>query len=228
LASIEPNHPRPGRSDAAHADDSATAAGCAEAAHDARAADLCLVERLIQRDAGAWASFVDRFQRLVLARVCVCGNELNRPLGEAEAEDLCADVFSQLIADNYAALRRFEGRSTLSTWLCVVVRRIARRRLLSMQRDPCRPDPSEVPVVNGLAGPVEDPLRRLIDGEDRTLLAAGLAQLGERQRQLVHLLYFDGCSYREVSEQLQIPMNSIGPTLQRIQQKLRAALKADD
>jgi RNA polymerase sigma-70 factor (ECF subfamily) len=73
----------------------------------------------------------------------------------------------------------------------------------------------------------EDPLRQLIDREDRRLLKAGLEQLGPRQRQLIQLLYFDGCSYREVSEQLQMPMNSIGPTLQRIQQKLRAAMKAD-
>ena len=41
----------------------------------------------------------------------------------------------------------------------------------------------------------------------------------------VTLLYFDGCSYREVASRLQMPMNSIGPTLARIQKRLRAALQ---
>jgi RNA polymerase sigma-70 factor (ECF subfamily) len=173
--------------------------------------------------------FVQRFQRLVLARVTATASELRQTLGEADAEDLCAEVFSQLIADDYAALRRFEGRSTLATWLCVVTRRIALRRLTTRRREPSLPDQGETPRVDLLAGPTQDdPLRRLIDGEDRLLLAAGLERLSVRQRQLVHLLYFDGCSYREVSQQLQMPINSIGPTLQRIQQRLREALHTDD
>lgn len=227
LARLEINLPPSGGSDAACANGQAAVAGCAPA-QDARAADLRLVERLVVRDPGAWVDFIERFQRLVLARVRICGSEMNRPLNDAEAEDLCAEVFSQLITDRYAALRRFEGRSTLSTWLCVVVRRIARRRLSALRRDPCKTNP-DASAVDALASPLEeDPLRRLIDREEGCLLTAGLKQLDQRQRQLIQLLYFDGCSYREASERLSMPMNSIGPTLQRIQQKLRAALKADD
>jgi RNA polymerase sigma-70 factor, ECF subfamily len=74
----------------------------------------------------------------------------------------------------------------------------------------------------------ESPLKMLIGGEDRALLAAAVAQLGERQRQLACLFYIDGCSYREISRQLEMPINSIGPTLVRIHDKLRAAMKHEE
>jgi RNA polymerase sigma-70 factor (ECF subfamily) len=187
--------------------------------------DLCLVRQLVTGDATAWQTLVERFQRLVLARVMATAREMNRPLGQPDAEDLCAEVFSRLVADQFAALRRFEGRSTLSTWLCVITRRIALRRLSAASREPSQPT-THSPPLDTLAGPAtEEPLATMISAEDRALLAAGMAQLGDRHRQLARLFYLDGCSYREISQQLNMPVNSIGPTLARIHEKLRAAMK---
>ena len=194
-------------------------------APDPRREDYGLVQQLTAGDAVAWKIFVQRFQRLVLARVLVAAHEVNQPLAQADAEDLCAEVFSQLVAGNFAVLRRFEGRSMLSTWLCVVTRRIVLRQLTIARREPSRPVQSMPPLDSLPGADGNDPLAILIGGEDRTLLATGMAQLGERQRQLACLFYIDGRSYREISEQLQIPMNSIGPTLARIHDKLRAAMK---
>jgi RNA polymerase sigma factor (sigma-70 family) len=42
-------------------------------------------------------------------------------LSAVEAEDFAADVRLRLVADDYAVLRRFEGRSSLSTYLNTVV-----------------------------------------------------------------------------------------------------------
>jgi len=55
-------------------------------------------------------------------------------------------------------------------------------------------------------------------------LASEIARLSDRQRQLATLFYIDGCSYREISQQLDMPINSIGPTLARIHEKLRHAI----
>jgi RNA polymerase sigma-70 factor (ECF subfamily) len=180
---------------------------------------------MVGGDPTAWRTFVERFDRLVLTRVVTVARELNRSLNQADTEDLCADVFSQLVAGNYAALRRFEGRSTLSTWLCVVTRRIVLRRLSSHRGELAQP----APPLESLAGPAgDDPQLLAISDEDRELLATGIAQLNERQRRLAHLFYVDGCSYRDISQQLQMPINSVGPTLARIHEKLRAAMKTED
>jgi RNA polymerase sigma-70 factor (ECF subfamily) len=187
------------------------------------------VQRLVSGDAEAWQVFVRRFGRLVLTRVEATAHEVNQALTQPDAEDLCAEVFSQLVAGDYGVLRRFEGRSTLSTWLCVVTRRIAIRRLVASRREPSRataqtPQPIEsLPAAND-----QDPLKILIGGEDRAQLSAAVAKLGERHRQLACLFYIDGCSYLEISRKLEMPINSIGPTLARIQDKLRAAMKEEE
>jgi len=191
------------------------------------AADLALVQRLAGGDAAAWREFVERYQRLILTRVLVAAREANQPLAVADAEDQTAEVFAALVAGGFAMLRRFEGRSTLSTWLCVVTRRMVLRRLSARRRDPARP--AAGPPLDALAGPPHDsPLTKLIGGEDLDRLSAGLDQLGERQQQIARLFYWGGCTYREISEQLDMPVNSIGPTLARIQQRLRAALGEED
>jgi RNA polymerase sigma-70 factor (ECF subfamily) len=196
---------------------------------DPRQDDYQLVQRLVAGDALAWRMFVERFERLVYSRVLATAREVDHSLPAADAEDLCAEVFAQLVAANCAVLRRFAGRSTLSTWLCVITRRIVLRRLMIARREPSRTTaPSELLLESVPGGAAGDPLENLIGGEDRELVAAGLAQLGERQRQLARLFYIDGCTYREISDRLQIPMNSIGPTLARIHDRLRAVLNGGE
>jgi len=191
---------------------------------ESRAADLSLVKRLADGDAAAWRAFVERYQRLILTRVLVAAREVNQPLTASDAEDLTAEVVAAMVAGGFAMMRRFEGRSALSTWLCVVTRRMVLRRLSARRRDPARMS-SGAASLDALASPTrEGPLATLIGGEDLDRLAAGINQLGERQQQIARLFYWDGCSYREISQQLDMPVNSIGPTLARIQQRLRAAL----
>jgi RNA polymerase sigma-70 factor (ECF subfamily) len=195
---------------------------------DARQDDYNLVQRLIASDAAAWQAFVERFGRLVLSRVLATVREMNQSLTGQDAEDLCADVFSQLVAGGYAALARFEGRSTLSTWLCVVTRRIVVRRLASRRRELWQAA-AQPPALESLPGSAEEnPLTLMIGDEDRALLKAALAELSERQREMARLFYIDGCSYREISQTLDMPMNSVGPTLNRIHAKLRAALTHEE
>jgi len=204
--------------------DTAEQASSSTQAHD----DLLLVRRLVAGEAGAWRGLVSGYQRLVLARIVATARELNQALGSADAEDLCADVFSQLVRDDFAALKRFEGRSTLATWLCVVTRRIVLRRLVVARREPSQPA-AQVPVLEMLPGPAsEEPLRAIIGEEDRKRLAVEIARLSERHQELARLFYMEGRSYREISQLLGISMNSIGPTLARIQEKLRGAMEGGE
>jgi RNA polymerase sigma-70 factor (ECF subfamily) len=201
-------------------------AALAAAPADARQDDYGLVQRLIGGDALAWREFVDRFGRLVLARVLATAQEMNQPLANIDAEDLCADVFAELVSGNYAALARFEGRSALSTWLCVVTRRIVGRKLTRRRLEVSRAMAPQ--ISNGVellsASPADNPLAIIISNEDRQQVAAAMAELGERQREMARLYYVDGCTYREISQKLEMPINSVGPTLNRIHAKLRAAL----
>lgn len=206
------------------ADEPPSGSVVAPAKHGAPSEDLSLVRRLVAGDGSAWRVLVSGYQRLVLARVLATARESNQALNSADAEDLCADVFSQLVRDEFAALKRFEGRSSLATWLCVVTRRIVLRRLVAARREPARPT-AQVPMLEALPSPAsEEPLSVMIGDEDRRLLTVEIAKLSGRYQELARLFYIEGRSYREISQQLGISMNSIGPTLQRIHEKLRGAM----
>ncbi|HUO84227.1 MAG TPA: sigma-70 family RNA polymerase sigma factor, partial [Thermoanaerobaculia bacterium] len=67
----------------------------------------------------------------------------------------------------------------------------------------------------------QDPIER-----ERTLiLQQGLARLDERSRQLCVLIGMEGWSYEEVSEELAMPIGSVGPLYIRAKKKLRAAVE---
>jgi RNA polymerase sigma-70 factor (ECF subfamily) len=52
-----------------------------------------------------------------------------------------------------------------------------------------------------------------------------LRRLPMRERQVVRLFYLQGRSYEEISTELHIPVNSIGPILSRARRALRRDLK---
>lgn len=193
----------------------------------ADSAERELVDRLVSGDASAWSSFVEQFQRLVLTRVVATARELNQTLSESDAEDLCAEVFSQLVARDFASLRRFAGRSRISTWLTVVTRRICLRQLSRGYREPGVLGDDHGERTAAVEAPEDEPLAALIRCENRRLLQRGIAQLNPRQQALLQLCYLDGCSYREISEKLEIPVNSIGPTLQRVYRRLRELMNVE-
>lgn len=190
--------------------------------------ELQLIRRLVSRDAAAWCQFVDKYQRLVYTRVLHVAREYRRVVDIPQTEDLCAEVYAQLVARDFAILRRFEGRSRLSTWLCVIVRRICTRRMMGEKRNPVKMAVNGADGLESVRATASDPLRELIRTETRERLHNGLRQLNEKQQAMVRLFYIDGCSYREISEQLGVPINSIGPTLQRVQQRLRELMKVDE
>ena len=47
-----------------------------------------------------------------------------------------------------------------------------------------------------------------------------LKKLPEKERAVVKLYFLDGRSYEEISKELTIPMNSIGPILSRARKKM--------
>jgi RNA polymerase sigma-70 factor (ECF subfamily) len=53
-----------------------------------------------------------------------------------------------------------------------------------------------------------------------------LRRLPTRERQVVRLFYLEGRSYEEISTELGIPVNSIGPILSRARKVLRRDLKS--
>ncbi len=109
-------------------------------------------------------------------------------------------------------------------WLSVTARREAWRVAKRQQRQ----QPAEDEVLQSHA-PTEPAVEDVVvrDHRDRALWAA-VATLPERCQRLLRVVAFaDRPDYEQLSQDLQMPVGSIGPTRGRCLGKLRAALAAD-
>jgi RNA polymerase sigma-70 factor (ECF subfamily) len=184
--------------------------------------DRDLLKRCLARHPGAWNDFVDRVLGLVYHVIHHTAHLRSTPLRPEDIEDLAAEVLLQIIARDYAVLREFRGQSSLATYLTVVARRICVQELA--KRSAAR----EVQ-------PAADETMKEVEAEERGV-AGGLESLEEverllgklpgREREVVRLYYIEGRSYEEISTELGLPVNSIGPILSRARKKLRKGVKA--
>ena len=87
--------------------------------------DRQLIDHCLKHQPGAWNDFVDRYMGLIYHVIRHIDYARSVDLTDADVEDIAADVFLGLIEDDYGALRRFKGQSSLPSYLTVIARRIA-------------------------------------------------------------------------------------------------------
>ena len=91
--------------------------------------DRNLLKRCVAEEPGAWRDFVDRFIGLFVHVINHAAHARSVTSKPQDVDDLCAEVFLALVADDYKILRRFRGKSSLATYLTVIARRIVVREM---------------------------------------------------------------------------------------------------
>ena len=186
------------------------------------ALDRELLRRCLHREPGAWNDFVDRFLGLIYHVIHHTAHLRSTPLKPEDVEDLAAEVLLQIVDNNYAILRQFRGQASLATYLTVIARRICVQELA--RRQAAREvQPKEEAQ---LQGEPEEPPRGRVGLETLEEVARLLRKLPGKERDVVRLHYLEGRSYEEISTQLDIPLNSIGPILSRARKRLRKDVKS--
>jgi RNA polymerase sigma-70 factor (ECF subfamily) len=179
--------------------------------------DRNLLERCLERKPRAWEDFVDRFMGLVVHVINHTAQARSLRLGLQDRDDLVSEVFLDLLKDDFAILRHFRGQSSLATYLTVVARRIVVKGLLH-QKSPARL--TEAGLNRSAADSHPDPNDRITDRDEVDRLLEGLH---ESEARVVRMYHLDGMSYRDISQAIGVPENSIGPLLSRARGKLRRA-----
>jgi RNA polymerase sigma-70 factor (ECF subfamily) len=176
--------------------------------------DRQLLQRCLARQPHAWEDFVDRFLGLVVHVINHSAHSRSIAVSPHDLEDLAAEVFMAIVAEDFAVLRRFRGQSSLATYLTVVARRVVVRELLKRRIVP--------KDMNGAAHDVEDASadaeERLANHEEVHRL---LGELDGEEADIVRLYHLEGKSYQEISRETGVSENSIGPTLSRARAKMR-------
>lgn len=177
--------------------------------------DRSLLQQCLDHYPGSWERFVDRFLGLVLHVVNHSSNARSLRLSGEDREDLCSDVFLELVKDDFAVLRAFRGQSSLATYLTVVARRVVVRKLVKQRASSL---PLNAVDESQVAHP-PDSISRIDDSEELRQL---LELLDPREADVVKMYHLEGRSYAEISSATGVPENSIGPTLTRAREKLRS------
>lgn len=181
------------------------------------AVDRQLLQRCLAREPGAWNDFVDRFLGLIYHVIHYTAHLRSVTLRPEDVEDLAAEILLKIVADDYAVLRRFRGKSSLATYLTVVARRICIHEL-TRRSQATRAARLEEAAKEGEPEAPHAPAAGLDNVE---LAHMFVRRLPRPARDVVRLFYLEGRSYEEISTQLRIPVNSIGPILARARKAMR-------
>ncbi|MBY0525052.1 MAG: sigma-70 family RNA polymerase sigma factor [Gemmataceae bacterium] len=184
------------------------------------AVDRALLQRCLNKEPGAWNEFVDRFLGLIYHVIQYTSHNRSVPLRPEDVEDLAAEVLLQIIAKDYAVLRRFRGNSSLGGYLTVIARRICVHELAE-QASLKESQPSEPARAADVAD--DEAPRAQAGAENLEEVLLLLRKLPAGEREVVRLFYMEGRTYEDISTELNIPVNSIGPILTRARKKLRQA-----
>lgn len=184
--------------------------------------DWALVARVATGDESAFSTLVERHQTRVLS---VC----HRLLGDREqARDACQEVFLKL----FRHADRFEPKARVSTWLYRIatnycLNRLRRRKIVRwMSLEGATTDDDVLPL---------DPPAEAATPEEAAMLRQrwratrrAIDQLPASQKSVLVLARFEGLSYREIAEVLEITLGAVESRLFRAMRRLETLLAAED
>lgn len=138
-----------------------------------------------------------------------------------ESEDITQEVFIKA----YTNIASFDPKMKFSSW----VYRIAHNESVNFIKKHYKTQNVEYSdeIKNKF---IEDneALVKILEKENKDLVKNGLYQLKENDREILELYYFEEKSYIEISDILEISINSVGPKIKRAKNKLEKIIKSID
>lgn len=146
---------------------------------------------------------------------------------ETDAEDVLQTTYLKVITGR----ARFDGRSEFRTWLFGVIRFTARehaRRSRSLRRRVDRLAEERAAEASAGAGrSVAHPSDPAVAAERSRILRRALGRLPDRQREVLHLVFYQDLTLREAAEVMDVSIGSVRVHYDRGKRKLRALLEQE-
>ncbi len=173
-------------------------------------------------NAAAFEQLVTRYQsRLLMIFRHLVGNQ-------ALAEDLAQETFMRV----FRARKRYVPGAKFSTWLFTIANNVASnaKRTLSRRREVAAPTGSSTTTHMSLEQMAKEasgmmPTRQLDSQEMAEVVRAAVENLNPRQRMAVLLCRFEGMSYAEIAEAMDMTPQAVKSLLSRARGNLRSVLE---
>jgi len=173
-----------------------------------------LVRRAADGDVMAWDRLVEQFARLIWSIT------VEFKLADSDAADIAQTTWLRLLEH----IDRIEYPDRVGSWLAATARNeclrsLAARKRVILGHDDVEPDTAVAP------GPGVD--EGLLAAERAQVVRDALSHLPRRWQRLLEMLMADPpASYADISDELELPIGSIGPTRGRCLARLRVLLQA--
>jgi len=173
-----------------------------------------LVRYAADGDHQAWERLVDQFARLIWSITA------DFKLGESDAADVAQTTWLRLLEH----IDRIEHPDRVGSWLAATARNECLRNLAARKRVVLSQEDSE---LKGIADYEPEIDEGILASERAQVVREALARLPGRWQRLLEMLMADPpVPYHEISDQLGLPIGSIGPTRGRCLARLRVLLQA--
>lgn len=137
--------------------------------------------------------------------------------------ELARDVRQQVFLEAFQGISRFEGRSSLWTWLCGIA---YHRCLDELRRNRRAAALDDFDVLDGLVGQ-PDPTMDLDQVAKQRGLEACLGKLSPALRSQLLMRYLLGLSYVEIGEMVGVAPGTVQVRMSRILPRLRRCLRGE-
>ncbi|MCB1688517.1 MAG: RNA polymerase sigma factor [Halioglobus sp.] len=145
--------------------------------------------------------------------------------------DLAEDVLQEAYLRVLDGRADFNEKSTIKTWFFAVIRRVAadmqrthkRRSILNL-----RVVADTLASVQGSVGHTNPMIDTLYEGETSQQLQRALLQLPQRQREVLHLVFYSGFTVEEAAATAQITVGSARTHYHRGKERLLQLLTEND
>ncbi len=139
-------------------------------------------------------------------------------VGYQDIEDVVQEVFTKA----YVNIQSFDASRKFSTWLY----RIAHNEFINAIR---KKKKEPLPLFNPdvfFPHPIskDNPSDVIRRKESKEMVGKSLSQLSPKLREVIVLYYFEGLSYREISDILRIPVSTVGVRLKRAKQAIKQVI----
>ncbi len=198
-----------------------TTAGDASAAF-ARDPDVQLMLRVREGDEAAFARLVETYQDRLVGLLTHLNSDRDA------AEDLAQEVFLRV----YRARRGYVPTAKFSTWLFRIAQNLASnsRRGRGRRKEVAFAGSSDVTDSRPQEALVAEksafmPSRQVAKVELQMVVREALEELGERQKLAVLLHRFEGMSYADIAETMEMTPQAVKSLLSRARESLRAKLE---
>ena len=180
-----------------------------------------LIAGCIKGDKASWEAFVKNYGKVVTNAVIKTFKSCYREDLFSDVVDVSQDVFKKLLERDYKALKDLRKEESIEPWLCVIAHNKALDYIrkkgiqVSMPLFEIREPETEYHPQEELAmaKEVQDLLRDVLKG------------VKPQERLIFTLFYVEGRGYKEISEIMDLPVNTVATKLFRTRNKMRERIK---